>query len=1025
MNSRRRGFALVVVLSLMVILVLLLLSLSQVLQTEIHSSTAGVNVSQARSVALFGLNKAVGELQAIAGPDQRVTATADILKGGYSGKIADPTKAHWTGVWNAATYNPQTPQTKDFLGWLVSSPSRLTSLTDAESTLAGETIQLVGEGTVGSDTNRQVSAPLVPLQDDAGKTLGKFAFWVGDEGVKAKFDLPRPSDSAPSARRARYDFMASQRNAVESFGTGAAGSVFTEAVALNTNAPKLLTRDHVQLLGGNAMAIRENFHDFALFSKGVLSDTAKGGLKRDLTWLFEASSPAAELAAIDKNPSSPGSQIVAAWPADSSQVHWPASPTWELLRSFYRMKDEPTPLATRKQTATDQGVMPLVTRCLVNFRPGVRSAGSNSYLRLNLDVQIALWNPYNIALAGRAYDLEIALSSFKFFLEVGGVDRGTSYDMQGVAGAGFKIYNNTFSNTISGRCISFRIPAVNLSPGESQIFTIATGEHLRPYSGANLLANQTAILGSPNSVWMEHPTPVPQAPPIANFRLRRQATPTSANPGGGEIIHIALKDPGTGGNTNADDYWSRVGRRSGESSQAFVDPDPTTLFNALVSSNNHMLQQFHARRFTGDGYRNERWMANYNPRATIIDRSQADINNNPLYVFESRNRKGFWPMPDFSPSNPQAPFELPTSSEKRLSIADFQHTNVHPQGTSNAYLIGNSLLDMRLGGADTDAITTTRLPPAAFAPVVDGSFLLNTALWDGFFLSTVDPGLTDADLEAGILFPNARMKPEGSPAASDLKSFDNASAHLMLDGAFNINSTSVDAWKAILAGKRGLPFNPVTGGSATPSGITFSRLARPVGGENEPWLGYRELTDAQLQLLAEKIVAEVRARGPFLSLADFVNRRLLSASDPTAVKGALARSIDQANINSNAAQGLPNYTNDGSNWSQPEVQSWYLEQALVGSRNEAATNWITQGDILQAIGGMIAPRSDTFVVRAYGSSLNPKGAISAEAWCEAIVQRSIEPVEASETNEFEPRDPNLLGRRFRIVSFRWLDRDQL
>ena len=43
--------------------------------------------------------------------------------------------------------------------------------------------------------------------------------------------------------------------------------------------------------------------------------------------------------------------------------------------------------------------------------------------------------------------------------------------------------------------------------------------------------------------------------------------------------------------------------------------------------------------------------------------------------------------------------------------------------------------------------------------------------------------------------------------------------------------------------------------------------------------GHRVLTDAQLDKLAEEIVAQIRRRGPFLSLSEFVNRQLTSASN--------------------------------------------------------------------------------------------------------------------------------------------------
>ena len=87
---------------------------------------------------------------------------------------------------------------------------------------------------------------------------------------------------------------------------------------------------------------------------------------------------------------------------------------------------------------------------------------------------------------------------------------------------------------------------------------------------------------------------------------------------------------------------------------------------------------------------------------------------------------------------------------------------------------------------------------------------------------------------------------------------------------------------------------------------------------------------------------------------------------------------------------------------------------------------LTQADVLQVIGSSLTSRSDSFVVRAYGES-STKGKVNARAWCEAVVQRYPDPLSADET-EINPADDfvgKTFGRRFRVVSFRWLNADEV
>src|SRR5947209_6720079 len=99
------------VVTLLAFVVILLVGLAA--YTRVETAVAGntQRQEQARQNALLALNVALAQLQRHAGPDQRVTATADAF-GGHAGTT------HYTGVWrtdqNDAAGNPM------LLTWLVS-----------------------------------------------------------------------------------------------------------------------------------------------------------------------------------------------------------------------------------------------------------------------------------------------------------------------------------------------------------------------------------------------------------------------------------------------------------------------------------------------------------------------------------------------------------------------------------------------------------------------------------------------------------------------------------------------------------------------------------------------------------------------------------------------------------------------------------------------------------------------------------------------------------------------------------------
>ena len=113
--------------------------------------------------------------------------------------------------------------------------------------------------------------------------------------------------------------------------------------------------------------------------------------------------------------------------------------------------------------------------------------------------------------------------------------------------------------------------------------------------------------------------------------------------------------------------------------------------------------------------------------------------------------------------------------------------------------------------------------------------------------------------------------------------------------------------------------------------------------------------------LAKAIVGEVKLRGPFLSLADFVNRRL--AEDETGRMGALQAAIEQAGLNSGLTAAYPlNNQSSLPDYSHPDniPDATRMEQTLKpASKAWGAPGWLTQADVLQVLGPVLSAPART------------------------------------------------------------------
>lgn len=466
-------------------------------------------------------------------------------------------------------------------------------------------------------------------------------------------------------------------------------------------------------------------------------------------------------------------------------------------------------------------------------------------------------------------------------------------------------------------------------------------------------------------------------------------------------------------------------------------------------------------------------------------------------------------------------FEVPRSDTPIVSLAQFQNAALSYQSYHPSYIVANSYQDVRSErgatavrsgkGATADASDhisnfsrwdngntghgkLIQRGSAAGGGVAthtddillyDISFEVNNRLFDQFFLSSIPYGASGSNWNLETPLPNDRIRffALDQSKKQEVKSklsgdaqygFNKAGSFLGNYGAFNVNSTSKTAWLAHLSGLRDLARKSVDGGTSS-AGSSFSRLAMPgmasSGGAsnvNDPvaWNGFRNLNDTDLANLADAIVREVKIRGPFVSLSDFVNRRLVEAPtnksslpyekadqyslEATGRMGALEAAIMYSGVNGGTTGGLEGTVGGGlAAWGNNE-RAFTQNDLNVGFfpygaqptyKTSGLPGYLSQGALLSAIAPTLTARGDTFKIRCYGEARDASGQkVIARAWCEAVVQRmpeyldekndpAMRTLKPSSTNPSDSKvevnnDLSEMNRRFgrklEIVKFRWL-----
>lgn len=943
----RRGFALLVTITLTAFLVLILVSLAALTRVETQVASNSQSLSLARQNALFSLNLSLGQLQKQAGPDNRLTARADITASGPSHQ------PYLTGVWES-TNTTATPN-----AWLVSGDTaNATHVADVLDPAVGSGLHgegaapwvfLVGEASV-DDNARRVRLATRAIDAPAGTvpgisssaTVGRYAWWIGDEGVKASASLVDPlllanpisynsggvtgDDWSDEVKRARLNQLQPVRPRLERL----FGDLSPDVAATAGQLSRIAQLSQLGMVAGgpNDAGRRAAFHDVTALSEAVLVDhydAATIRLRRDLSDLNGT---------FHVGPSSGQQQSVRAYQQFRAIVPEVTAP--------YEATYIPAPSITSEFPAFHAG--PVVTefglRCAFEVR------GGKIFLLYLVEAEI--WNPY----AARLVTDDENQLSFDLAVEFN-TDRQPTQDLTVTA---IDDQGGTHTINITDLIRRANGPAASRWKG-ILIDTAETWEpgEIKVLSGGGVLSSALEQEGEIDTLRTvgEGATGIVsvELPGVSQLSLDLRVNREGVIP-----ARIQSQTPGKA--------FGATAAANPDRSDAAADP---YAFGYGYNLNNTLGMWM--RNSGSNNNRDVRYLSLVDTADAVIHGSNwgasptANVNLSPDGLFLNQLRLVLHDLP----------------RQELVSVGDLRH--LASRKTSE---FGNA----HAGG--------------------------NNRWFDHYFFSTV-PRDHAWDFAGGEPLPNryVRYLPSERVSATlaDLRDGDKAARFLLQRGAFNFNSTSIGAWRAMLGqnlvGWRGAATEAEPSGSLNLNNVFLrlphgaQQLAHAPFSADEPIsvspaanasvVGGRRLTDAQVDALARRIVDRLKARGyPYPSVQSFFSGGLLRSA------------LEDAGALPAASVSLP-----------PGAA-------------------VTQADVAAQLAPVLTPRSDTFLIRSYGDSRNPiTGEVDGRAWCEAVVQRVpdvTDPVsgvyvEGDEVQIAASKYP--FGRKFKIVSFRWLSSEDI
>jgi hypothetical protein len=1028
-DKQRKGFALVLALTTMSFILLILLVMTAQVKVEATASGQQLIQLQARQNALLAAMIALGELQKHAGPDQRVTARADIL----SAVNRDDPRRFWTGVWDAT--NPSASPR-----WLVSGDDPSPTETTAEA-------RILGPETVGNHPQNFVFVPKVQIPG-----TGAYSFWVSDEGLKASIgvvdnwqdlniigysDAADPRFRSPDTWRREYarkttgaifdiaDFLPSSSGFSHAANTHGQNTrqLLTKAFAvgqLSLNPDISVSEDFINL----------RYHDFTLQNHFTLSNTLDGGLRQDLTHLRRL--PAIAQGDLDALFNQPSWDYLTPAVRDfvnfDKVINFDPTATKPILQPNVRdnFMDESVTFSTN----------PIVTELVWNAGLAVRNLAGGTGGTPTRDVYLYFYMIGEL-LNPLALDL--------------GLDNGSGTFPGDPSDVLVRISNFpsiTISNNTKNSEDQLDLSELVVATGINTFNNFDPG-YIRP-NFAPVSNFRSAISASSNvGVFAVKIGEVSELPDVGD-----DFTVTF----GTSDLLIELKESNTNAITASSDREQWVFFLSSTVNTAGVpvfSPENDPSVGPITFQEINLLNWGGFSIDYAGSSADERFVRG----GTLMNRSQLNagrINfgiiakfvdewNDSLALTSTQLLDDLFTFSDLRKRRIEIDMEEPFSGDgvffdvaapREISFTNFNRTDDFFQGASSGSDLNNRLarlfdlpLHEPISVASLNHLLFEGFPYQPLgntannrpAPIISGSGnepgqSLNN-FFDRYFFSTLPQNASD--WTPGEALPNARIVAADAQATPDTDILESprSAEKLMVRGGFNINSLSETAWTALLNPRkldRVLYTRKMSASdrifSSTRNVTNINRLfySQPFGGDyqiestsptfspkwsaqsalltspirtngpHEAFIqGFRELSFDQTEALGSAIADQIRRftereRRPFLSLTEFLN------------EGVLQNAIDAVpSINAPGAGRIPTL----------------------------APAYLSAGSLLNSLATALFARSDTFVIRTAGFAENPiTGLTTGSAYLEAHVQR----IPATLNSSLQP------AREFKITSIRWV-----